>query len=692
MSEAILLTRAALRRTTLAKILVKDRGPLVAAAMLLALFALISIVGSGSLSYYDFQTIVTNGATLAIAAMGQTLVILTGGFDLSAGSVVSLVNVLLAAHSANGNPYVWAGAGIGAGALVGAFNGFFVAVLGLQPIVVTLSTMFITQGITLLVMDKPGGTVAPKLGDLLTGDLVPNAIPTPLGLLVLLVCLWIWLKRSRLGIAIYATGSDSDAARAAGIRTAMTRFLVYTMAGGLYGLAGVFISAETGSGDPLVGNPMLLQVFAAVVVGGTLLGGGRGGPVGSIFGAYILLMMVNLLLVLNVSAYYSTVAEGSVLILAMLVASLGAKSKLNFVIGQSRTRLSAWRRGLLPYQTIKLPTKLTFSAHYSTGEMYELKGHRKAGLFVRNRELLRYLVPPYIGFAIILVITECVLGNTLLNVNYYNEVIVLSSFLAVLALGQGAAILSGGLDLSVPWTIALSGILLTGVVNGHDSALIYGIPLILCLGAGIGFVNGLGIAVLGLPPIVMTLAMNGILQGVALVYLNGGSGGYAGPLLRWFMNGRIGIFSPIGIFMIGFVGGAVLLLGRTPFGRRIYAIGNGERVATLSGVPITSTLLGVYMLSGFCSALVAIMLTGFSGQASLGVGDDYLLPSIAVVVVGGTLITGGRGHYLAMLGGVLLLVALQTFLAGTTAPYAMRAILYGIVILGAVLAQRERQS
>jgi ribose transport system permease protein len=137
---------------------------------------------------------------------------------------------------------------------------------------------------------------------------------------------------------------------------------------------------------------------------------------------------------------------------------------------------------------------------------------------------------------------------------------------------------------------------------------------------------------------------------------------------------------------------ATILLTRTPFGRRVYGIGNGERVAALSGISVERTIILVYMLSGFCAALVGCLLTGFSGQASLGMGDEYLLPSIAVVVVGGTLITGGRGDYLGMVGGVLLLTALQTLLAGTTLPYASRAIIFGVVVLGAVLALREKQS
>ena len=110
------------------------------------------------------------------------------------------------------------------------------------------------------------------------------------------------------------------------------------------------------------------------------------------------------------------------------------------------------------------------------------------------------------------------------------------------------------------------------------------------------------------------------------------------------------------------------------------------------GIAVGRTLILVYVLSGLCAALVGVLLTGFSGQASLGMGDDYLLPSIAVVVVGGALITGGRGHYLGMLGGVLLLTALQTLLAGTTLPYATRAILFGLVVLGAVMALREKRS
>jgi ribose transport system permease protein len=144
--------------------------------------------------------------------------------------------------------------------------------------------------------------------------------------------------------------------------------------------------------------------------------------------------------------------------------------------------------------------------------------------------------------------------------------------------------------------------------------------------------------------------------------------------------------------LVLFVVFAVLLLSRTAFGRRVYAIGNSETAARLSGVNTGKTLISVYILSAICAALVGILLTGFSGQASLGMGDDYLLPSIAVVVVGGALITGGRGHYIGMFGGALLLTSMQTLLAGTTLPFAFRSVFFGLVILAAVIALREKRS
>ena len=485
------------------------------------------------------------------------------------------------------------------------------------------------------------------------------------------------------------SAATSISARGVGVPTRFVQFMVFVVGGACYGLAGVFISAETGSADPLIGNPMLLQMFAAVVVGGTKLGGGRGGPLGTVFGAYILMMVVNILLVLNVSAYYSTIAEGSILILAVLAADLRPGSPLARHIRHVALRVRARAQGRLASQRSPEARFLSLPALEKRTQKTQTA---MPGVLTRNAEALRFALPSYVCFVLVAITTQLTIGHALTNWSYYNSLIVLSSFLAVLALGQGTVILTGGLDLSVPWTIGLSGILLAGLVKGSDAALVYALPIALLVGLAVGFVNGAGIVLLGVSPIVMTLAVNGILQGIALVYSNGTPDGFSSPLLRRFMTDHELIVTPVVLFVAVFVVVAVLLLGRTAFGRRVYAIGNGERVAALAGVPVSQTLIRVYMLSGLCSSIVGVLLTGFSGQASLGMGDEYLLPSIAVVVIGGALITGGRGSYLGMLGGALLLTALQTLLAGTTLPYATRTVLFGLVVLAAVMALREKRT
>jgi ribose transport system permease protein len=664
----------------------RQRGPLIAVVVFVICLGIVKLVSGGTLGYYEIGTLAAGGATLAIAALGQTLVVLSGGFDLSAAAVISLVNVTLAGQMQDSvaSILLWTAAGIGIGALTGAFNGFFIAVLRLQPIVVTLATMFILQGVTLLVMDKPGGQIPPSFVQFVTGDAIPGVLPMPVLLLALLMVLWLALKNTLFGKAIRAVGSDREAARASGLSVPLHEFCTYVLAGGLYGLAGVFISAQTGSGDPLVGNPMLLQMFTAVVLGGTLLGGGRGGLVGTVFGAYVLMLVVNILLVLNVPAFYSSIVEGTILILAVLASSFTGASVLATTLRTIVRRSGARRAGMLPRQLdlpstrLALPTPpVAFAA---------------PAFWRRHAEVLRTSLPAYVCFVVVLVVTQFVLGNAVFSWAFYDSLMVLGCFLAILALGQGTVILTGGLDLSLPWTIGLCGILCAGLLKGSDAALIYAVPAVLGVGALIGLVNGLGIVALGLSPIVMTLAMNGILQGIGLVYSGGTPDGFASPALRWFMTGRIAGVTPVVPFLIIFVAGAAVLLGRTVFGRRVYAIGNGERPAELSGVPVKVTLIWVYILSGLCSALVGILLSGFSGQGSLGMGDEYLLPSIAVVVVGGALITGGRGSFLGMIGGVILLTALQTLLSGTTLPYATRAILYGAVVLGAVIALREKST
>lgn len=680
-----------LRGTGLA--LVRGRPTLVAISAFLVIFTILRLISPGPMSYFEFSFMAGGGATLALAAMGETLVILTGGFDLSAGAVISLVNVILATQmgESGGSQLLWCLIGLGAGAVTGAVNGFFVGFMRLPAIVVTLATMFIVQGVTLLILSEPGGSVPYGFSELLTGDAIPGVLPMPVVLIVGAVAVWLLVRNTRFGTAIYAVGSDPEAARANGMHTAWTKFRVYMLAGMCYAAAGIFTTAQTGSGDPLTGQPLLLQIFAAVVLGGARLGGGRGGCVGTIFGAYTLMLTVNVLLALNISAYYSTIVEGVILILAVLGASLSRYSPLANYLRLGVRKLRAWHGGTLPVGSGRART-LDSDELPPTRHDDELSDNPVRAWFSRHQDTLRFVLPAYVVLLLIVVATELAFPEDVLELNYVNSLLVLATFLAVLGLGQGAVILTGGLDLSVPWIMTLCGVMLTGMAAGSNEAAVWAIPLVLLVGTAIGLANGLGVVILGLSPIVMTLAVNGIAQGIALVYTDGTPKGWAPPMLQDFMTSKVLGFAPVTWALVVFVAVATLLLSRTTFGRRIYAVGNGIRVARLSGVGVGTTLIAVYALSGFCSGLAGILLTGFNGQAFNGMGDAYLLPSIAVVVVGGTLITGGRGHYLGMFGGALALTALGIALAGTTLPDAVRDIIYGLVVLGAILALRERRA
>jgi ribose transport system permease protein len=654
----------------------RSRSALLAAALLLGVLVFVIRLSPGAFSYFDFSNMVGSGASLALAAMGQALVVLTGGFDLSAGAVVSLTNVVVASTMGDSVSSQVGGAllALAIGAAVGAVNGFFIAILRMQSIVVTLSTLFVVQGLALLVRPTPGGSVPQSFTNVFSGAAIPNLVPAPLVVVAVAIAIWLLIKNSPFGTAIYAVGSDQAAAASAGVRVRRTKFWAYVISGVFYAAAGIFIAAQTGGSDPLVGQPMLLQVFTAVVLGGTVLGGGRGGLVGAVIGAYLLMLFVNVLLILDVPAYYSPMTDGAILLLAVLA---GSKWRAEgSPLWNVRELARSWRAQGRAARPPLAP--IDSSAREADPQNTWLR---------RNQETLRSMLPAYIALVVVVAATAIYFGGV--GGKYFSPLLVLSSFLGFLAFGQGVVILTGGLDLSIPWTITACAIFYGGWVQGHDVAALWATPAVLGVGALIGLVNGFGITVLGLPPMVMTLGANGIVQGVALVYSQGTPLGFGPPAVRWLTTGSLFGVTPVIWLFILFAILVTAILQVTSFGRRVYAVGNSPEVANLSGVNVRATLTGAYMISGVCSAIVGILLVGYNGQASLGMGDDYLLPSIAVVVAGGVVITGGKGHYLGIVGGVLLLTALQILLGGMPLPFAVRGIIQGLVVLGALITLRE---
>ena len=672
------------------------RGLLLAIGVFCVVFGGLNLTLAKPFRYFDLVSLTNNTTPLAIAAMGETLALLLGGLDLSAGAVISLSNCIVVAgiQSSGGSAVVWTLTAMLAGTFAGVVNGLFIAYLRLQPIVVTLATMFVIQGGTLLVMPEPGGAVPSNYTDIFTADAIPHVLPASLLLLIVLLLLWGLLRRTRFGLALYAIGSDEGAAQANGIAAARVKVAVYALAGTAYGLAGIALTAQTGSADPLVGPPMLLPIFVAVILGGTHLAGGRGGCTGTVFGAFTLMLTVNILLVMNVSAFFSTAAEGLLLIVAVLGNAMGRGSPLwrhltamkwrwRSFVADGRKRLTGSPRSV----------RLAISKA-GVRRDDELPASVWKSWLIRNRTTLQLVLPSYAALVVVLLITTLLLGRQMTNFHdYANSLLVLASLSAVIVLGQGVVILCGGLDLSIPWMITTAGILVSGMSEGSNQALVWTIPSVLLIAAAVGATNGIGIVILGINPIVMTLAMNGILQAAALIYCNGSPIGLVPPGLHWVMGGgRLLGFAPVVWLLALFVVGSTLLLSHTTLGRRLYAVGNSVKVAEFAGVSAGAVLTSAYVLSAVCAALVGLMLSGFGLQATLDMGDAYLMPSIAAAVVGGTLITGGRGHYLGMFGGALLLTALSMLLSGVLLPAAVRSIVFGGVILAAVVALRERQT
>ena len=685
----------------------RQRGLLMSVGVFLVMLIILQLIKGEGITYFDVSSITTGAATLALAAVGETIVILAGGFDLSAGAVISLVNVMIIQFLGGGSEFssdvaVLSGAefigaalalALAVGAAIGAINGFLIAFLGLSAIVVTLATMFIAQGAALLVMTHAGGEAPWEFSMFFTGEAIAGVLPAPIVVLAVVIVLWLALRNSRLGTGIYAIGSDEKSALASGTDVRMTKFWTYTIAGVCYGAAGMFMTAQIGSADPLIGAKFLLKIFAAVVIGGTLIGGGRGGCVGTIFGALTLTIILTIFLLLGMRTWYVPLAEGAILILAVLGLSLSRDLPVVETV-------RGWRRALGARALASSPAASVTAG--GQGLLQDLLGRAEArggpgsarrpaaGWLARNQATLRYISPTYVMFAVIVIATVVIFGGDLSALEYLNVLLLFTAFLAILGLGQGAVIISGGLDLSVAWAITFPAIVVTTFCFGKDGPAYWAVPLALVIGLAIGFLNGFMIVLFRLSPIIVTLAMAGLLEGISLIFSDGAPIGGSPPVLRWFVSGRLLGIAPIGWFLIAFAIVATIFLNRTAFGRRLYAVGNSVTVARLSGVWTGSVIVGAYMLSGFCSALVGVFLSGFSGQAFFGMGDPYLLQSIAVVVLGGTLITGGRGHFVGILGGALLFTALGSLLTGTMLPEAVRSIIYGLVLLGAIVALRER--
>ena len=287
----------------------------------------------------------------------------------------------------------------------------------------------------------------------------------------------------------------------------------------------------------------------------------------------------------------------------------------------------------------------------------------------------------------LLLLVGSLYSTSFLSPEYLLQQLKVASFLGVIATGMMIVILLGQIDLSVPWVVAVGGMMSSAAAAYGVAGTALAIPFGIACGVAIGLVNGIGVAYLRIPSMIITLATNAVAQGLMVVYTGGFSPqDAASDAVRYLATGFLLPGIPNAVIIWAVIGAAaVFLLTRTTFGRAVYAIGNRESAAYLSGVPTRRIVMTAFAISGGLSAFGGVLLAGYASKAAQSMGDPYLLPSIAAVVLGGTSILGGRGTYLGTIAGVILITLLQSILSVMQIPEAGRQIIYGIVIVAMLL-------
>lgn len=298
--------------------------PLIAYGALILLIILYRCFSDTVFQPAVISSTINQGMPLVITSIAQTLIILTGGIDLSIGPMVTLTNCIAATQM---QPGVLPSIGVClltlvVGAGCGAFNGLLVAYGRLAPIIVTLATAAIFNGLALYVLPTPGGTVPEWYSNIVTSSLFGIIPYSLLILLFLVVAVWWPLKCSGLGQSIYAVGSNETSARMAGVNTRRAKLMAYTLAGALCGFAGLFLTSQTATGDATQGGVYTLNSIAATVIGGTAFTGGVGGAGGSIAGAYVFAIIPNFLFAAHVSPFMKELLQGAVLVFTIALSSV----------------------------------------------------------------------------------------------------------------------------------------------------------------------------------------------------------------------------------------------------------------------------------------------------------------------------------------------------------------------------------
>lgn len=289
-------------------------APFLAFVLFLAIYV---VINPDLLSRFQLQTAANLVAPLALVALGQLLVVLVGGIDISVAAVMSLANVVFATQLETTSPLVAGLLALGVGMACGLFNGLLSAYGRLPTIAVTLASSFIFGSLATEVLDRPGGAVTESVTLATSGELLPYVPVALVWVLAAAALLWVLLQKTSLGRHIYGAGSNAEGMRAAGLNARGAQLCAFVLSGALVALGAILLAGSTATGDPKSGDPYLLNAIAAVAVAGASFSGGRGSVMGTICAAAILGLVGNVLFFAGVESYWQYVI-GSVIIVAVV--------------------------------------------------------------------------------------------------------------------------------------------------------------------------------------------------------------------------------------------------------------------------------------------------------------------------------------------------------------------------------------
>ena len=642
---------------------------------------------------FGWSNQLANVAPMAIAALASAPSIIGGGFDLSISPLIGLTNcvfvVWLIPHGLGGAISVPIAAAIGLG--VGVLNGVLIVVLRVQPIVVTLAMFFSLQGVDLIIAPNPASV--PGTGWLrhlaTTIGVVPGALVT-IGVPLLI---WAALRFVPFRRLLYAVGSNDATAFSSGVNVNAVRIASYALGGLFAGFGGLALTGLVSSADASNATEYTLTGIAAVVLGGTSLAGGRGGLIGPLFGAFSIYLLQNLLATFAISSAYLEIVYGGILVVAVVLGGVLAGESGG---GLKRTG-AAWgqrRRGavLPPAVAGALPPRSGPARPAPAG------GNRAGGAGLTRAVSARSawhvvdaLQSRFPFFQVVALVAVFIYGAISLpglgSWNSIRSILVLSALVGLASGGQTLLILIGGFDLGVAGFIVAGALTVTALQVKYDIP--FGVALLLAV-AGAAVLGGLAGYIchrFAINPLVVTLAMGTIAVGIVAVQNNGLIDGNAPPWLTTLaepVTRTWGLPIPptIVIWAAAVIVFAVLLY-RTRLGRNLLATGANSQAADFALVNTRLVWTATFAFSAVASALVGVLIGGFSGTVSSPLGDPYLFQSVVSVIVGGT-VFGGPGDYTRTTVGALFLTVLTTVLVGHGASPAFEEIVYGLIILAAI--------